>query len=57
MEISMQDGRVMASIGNMRFPLTLLPMEWWNEGEDVVNHPALERWNADCNRKYVTDED
>ena len=57
MEISMSDGRVMMSIGLVTVPLTMLPMEQWKEGEDVTNHPALRRWELDCNRKYITDED
>jgi len=57
MEISMQDGRVMASIGGITFPLTTLPLEQWTDGEDAINYPALKRWDADCNRKYGRDGD
>lgn len=57
MEISMIDGRVIMSIGLTSVPLTMLPLEQWKEGEDVVNHPALKRWNEDCNRKYVQEDE
>lgn len=53
MEFSMQDGRAMGTIGGITFPLTTLPMDEWKEGTDVVNHPALKRWEADCNHKYI----
>jgi hypothetical protein len=57
MEISMIDGRVVASIGSIVFPLTTLPLGEWTEGEDVVNSPALRAWEKDCNQKYVWKEE
>jgi hypothetical protein len=53
MEISMSDGRVMMSIGGITVPLTSLPLEQWREGEDVVDHPSLRLWEADCAKQYV----
>jgi hypothetical protein len=53
----MQDGRVYGSIGGHMFPLTTLPMDEWKDGEDVVDHPALRRWDADCNQKYIREDD
>jgi hypothetical protein len=48
MEISMRDGRVMMSIGSVTVPLTSLPLEEWRVGEDVIDHPSLRLWEADC---------
>jgi hypothetical protein len=53
MKLSMKDGRVIMSIGLTSVPLNMLPMEQWKEGKDVTNHPALQRWNEDCNRRFV----
>ena len=57
MDFTMIDGCVFGIIGGITFPLTTLPMDQWKEGTDVVDHPALRRWELDCNRKYVTNED
>jgi hypothetical protein len=56
MELSMKDGRVMASIGGHTFPLTTTPLSDWQEGTDVIRYSSLEKWERDC-LKYVTDED
>lgn len=56
MEISMQDGRVMASIKHITFPLTVVPISEWRAGEDVIDHRSLRAWEADC-MQYITDED
>jgi len=56
MELSMKDGRVMASIGGHTFPLTTTPLLDWQEGADVIHYPSLEKWERDC-IKYVTDTD
>ena len=38
--LSMEDGRVMFTIGNIKFPLTA-PLSEWDKGEDVVDYPTL----------------
>ena len=55
MDFTMIDGCVFGIIGGITFPLTTLPMDQWREGTDVVDHPALRRWELDCNRKYITE--
>jgi hypothetical protein len=57
MDFAMIDGCVFGIIGGTTFPLTTLPLEQWEDGTDVVNHPALRRWDADCNSKYVSEDE
>jgi hypothetical protein len=45
MEISMEDGRVMLTIGWMKFPL-VKPLPEWKPGENAVDRDALNLWEG-----------